>query len=125
MAASECSEEATTQHHLGAAHGYGPVDSAEQVIFAVFESTERDGNRIKANVFQTKQLTRHEFSLGRSKFITKAEFESVIAPLLPKQGPLVGIARAQVAEIRALQCDVNGGTKRAACVTDRVTPLDY
>ena len=37
MAASDCPKEAVTQHYLGPGHGFGPVASAEMVMFAVFE----------------------------------------------------------------------------------------
>jgi len=125
MAALECPEEAATQHYLGAGYGFGPVQSSEQVAFAVFETTERDGNRVKATAFQTKQLKRHEVSLARINYMNIVEFESEMRPLLTTQGPLVGIARAQVGKIRALDYNVNGTSERAFCVTDKVTALDF
>ncbi len=35
MAASDCPDETVTQHYLGLNYGFGPVDSAEDVIFAI------------------------------------------------------------------------------------------
>jgi hypothetical protein len=70
----ECADEQVTQYR-GAGQGYGPVRSEERVIFAVFQSTERDGNRAAATTFRNNQLTRYEFSLARLAHITREEFQ--------------------------------------------------
>jgi hypothetical protein len=122
----ECAEEQVTCHYLGIGHGHGPVRSEEQVIFAVFESTERDGNRVKPTAFPTKQLTRYEFSLSRLAHTTKDEFElKVIEVLIGARGPLVGIACASVSSLRSLSYVFEDAGWRAVCVIDKVTDLDF
>lgn len=93
--------------------------------FAIFEKTERDGNRVKAVAFQRKQLTRCEFSLAKLAHIDRQTFEAkVIKALIARQGPFVGIARANVGRLRSLRNNgANSG--QAVCVIDKVTALDF
>ena len=126
MPATECAAEKETQHHLGAAHGYGPVQSEEHVIFAVFEETPREGNRLRPTAFPARQLRRDEFSLARLDHLTRRDFEQrVVAPLSEEHGPLVGIARAQVGALRDLHYLFEDKLSRAVCVTDTVTAEDH
>jgi hypothetical protein len=121
----ECADERVTQYR-GTGHGYGPVRSEERVIFGVFQSTERDGNRVAATTFRNNQLTRYEFSLARLAHITKEEFElNVVNVLVPTQGPLLGIACASVAALRALAYIFQNVACRSVCVVDKVTDLDF
>ena len=100
---NDCPEENSTQHYLGPGHGHGPVASEEVVLFAVFERTDRDGNRLKATTFKTKELVRSNLSLARLTHTTRADFEKYVAePLRPILGPVIGIARAEVADLRGL-----------------------
>lgn len=122
----ECADEQATCHHRGVGHGFGPVQAGEQVVFAVFESTQRDGNRVKATAFLAKQLARRQFSMARIEHITKDEFEAkVIRVQLGRCGPLVGIALASVAALRALKYLFENAEFRSVCVTDHVTEQDF
>jgi hypothetical protein len=126
MPSIDCPAENATQHYLGPGYGHGVVSSDECVIVAVFESTERDGNRLKPTAFTTKQLNRDEFSLARLTYISKAEFDAhIVKPLMKKFGPLVGIVAAQVRTIREIDYSANGKIRPAVCVTDKVTKDDY
>jgi hypothetical protein len=127
---SDCAQEALTQHHLGVGHGHGPVQSDEVVLFAVFETTERQGNRLIQTAFPRKQLNRGEVSLARLAYTTRAVFDQrVIHALEAILGKFVGVARAEVSDLRALNFEVPGTTPlitgRAVCVLDKVSSADY
>lgn len=128
MTTADCVKEQSTQHYLGPGNGHGKVEPHEQVIFAVFETMDRDGTgtRLQATAFSSKQLKRHEFSLGRLSYLTKSELQKqIVAPQTSTRGPLVGIARAEVKALRDLNFSLEGITCRAVCVTDKVTKLDF
>ena len=122
----DCADEQVTQYR-GAGRGYGPVRSEEQVIFAVFESTDREGNRVAATAFRNNQLQRSEFSLARLAHITKEEFVlRVVDVHIGTQGSLLGIARASVSALRSLGFVIEDVEwRRAVCVLDKVTDLDF
>lgn len=104
----------------------GHVLPEEKVVVAIFESTDRDGNRLKPTAFPTKQLTRHEFSSARLSYISEKDFlRLVVEPLISKMGPLVGVVAARVQKIREIVYDANAQSRRAICVTDKVTADDY
>jgi hypothetical protein len=124
MPPTECADEQTTQHHLGT--GYGPVKGEEHVLVAVFQNTDRDGNRLAATAFKPKVLRRSEFSMARAAYINKAEFEAVvIGPQTAAQGPLLGVVLAEVSKLRGLQFEFQRSYCRSVCVTDQVTPQDF
>ena len=127
---SECAKETTTQHYLGAGNGLGPVRSDEVVLFAVFENVPHDGGRLTPLAFQSKQLRRGEVSLARLAHTTRAIFdERVIQALEHRFGKCLGITRANVAALRAIQFEVSGAIPtirgRAVCVLDKVGQEDY
>jgi hypothetical protein len=123
-----CSCEQRTHHHRGKWYGFGPVDNAEIVVFAVFERSKLDGNLITSDTFDNNDLHRANHSLARPTCCTSAEFRSrVILPGVARNGALVGLARAQASAIRTLaMADItdSGIQKRAACVLDRVDDGD-
>jgi hypothetical protein len=128
--ASDCTQEATTQHHLGVGHGHGPVRSDEIVLFAVFETTARDRNRLIPTAFPAKQLNKGEVSLARLAYTIRTTFDQrVIHALEDVLGKFVGVARAEVSALRALRFEVRGTTPvitgRAVCVLDKVSPADH
>jgi hypothetical protein len=126
----ECAEEATTQHNLGAGHGFGPVQDDEYVYFAVFDQTKRDGNLLSADSFDNKQLKKGGLSVSRGAHITLEIFngEVVRAGSNPK-GDLVGISRALTEAVRSLksriQLNNDDVSVRSFCVLDSVLPGDY
>jgi len=127
---SDCPKEAITQHHLGIGFGHGPVRSDEVVLFAVFESTARDANRLIATAFSRRQLNRGEVSLARLAYTTRATFDQrVVSALENRQGTFLGVACANVRALRRIRFEVPGTnqtiTRRAVCVLDKVSPLDH
>ena len=121
---TDCPEERKTQHFRGRFYGFGPVRDDETVIFAVFQSTKRVGQRLIANSFDNKHLKNAAQSLARRSFVTKKTFNKMIV----RQETLDGIATAKTAEIRALVADVKSNaraiTVRSLCVLDRVDAGD-
>src|SRR5262245_19822018 len=100
----ECSEEKDTQHYLGDAHGFGPVQDPEYVYFAVFEKTPHDGDRLSADSFENKALKGDGQSVSRALYATRKVFEdNVVRACANPKGSLQGVAAAPVAGIRALQ----------------------
>ena len=125
----ECQEESETQHYL-AGHGFGPVQNAEYVYFAVFEKTKRDGVRLAANSFDNKHLKKDGQSVCRASFITMTTFaEYVVRGGTNPKGALTGVSAALVGAIRTLQSKVilNSSERqvRLFCVLDHVLPGDY
>jgi hypothetical protein len=126
----ECAEEKTTQHHLGAGHGLGPVDDGEYVYFAVFDQTNRDGTSISADSFDNKQLKKEGLSVSRASHVTLVVFNDEVVKLgsNPKGG-LIGISRALTGSIRLLtsrvQLNSSHVSVRSFCVLDSVQPGDY
>jgi hypothetical protein len=104
---------------------------SEAVVFAVFQSTSRDGNRVSPKAFENKQLVRGEVSLARPRHMTRAEFDHfVVRPLASSRGELVGVVRAEVSILRDLPYGPVQGTDppvtgRAICVLDKVSNRDF
>jgi hypothetical protein len=126
----ECAEETTTQHHLGAGHGFGPVQNDEYVYFAVFDQTQRDGSLLSADSFDNKQLKKDGLSVSRASHITLAVFnDDVVRAGSNPKGALVGISRALTGAIRSLtsriQLNSSDVSVRSFCVLDSVQPGDY
>jgi hypothetical protein len=127
---SDCPKEKETQHFKGQWYGFGPVSDCEIVIFAVFETTIRDGSRLAQNSFRNSSLAKSAESLARASYLTRQCFdEEIVKPGSSGKGALIGIACAKVADVRALRADfkTNTGIKkvRALCVLDRVDAGDY
>src|SRR4051794_8915720 len=119
----ECAEETTTQHHLGAGNGFGPVQNDEYVYFAVFDLSKRDGNSLSADSFDNKQLKKEGLSVSRASHITLEVFNNeVVKPDSNPKGALVGITRAQTGAIRSLTSRIQLNSAevrvRAFCVLD-------
>lgn len=100
------------------------------LLFAVFDSTEREGCRLAPAAFRSKQLVRGEVSVARRIYLAKEDFERHVAePLKASAGPLVGVACADVRSLRALKYLVQGTHPplggRAVCVLDKVSALDH
>jgi hypothetical protein len=126
----ECAEETTTQHHLGASQGFGPVQHDEYVYFAVFDQRKRDGNLLSADSFDNNQLKNEGLSVSRASHITVAVFnDEVVKPGSNPKGALVGIAQALTEAIRSIksriQLNSSNVSVRSFCVLDSVLPGDY
>jgi hypothetical protein len=126
----DCKEEETTQHHRGRWFGFGVVGDNEHVLFAVFDQTKRDGSKIQGNSFDTNALKNQSQSVARQAYTRRGTFDREVAvPGAKQKGPLVGVARAKVEEIRSLVTTLeNEGHSqliREFCVTDSVLPGDY
>jgi hypothetical protein len=126
----DCIKEQQTQHYLGHSHGCGPVRDDEEILFAVFDETEREGRSLIGNSFEETHLKRDALSLARSPYVTREEFDlKVVAAGAAKKGAFVGIAWAEVAILRSLRADIqlNAGRKkvRALCILDRVEINDF
>jgi hypothetical protein len=126
----DCAKELTTQHHLGLGYGFGPVSSAEAVLFAVFETTKREGDRLVATAFPARQLARGEVSVMRAAHTSKTEFcTNIVERLEASLGRLIGVARAEVGALRAIPYifdDVKPPvTGNAVCVLDKVVQGDH
>jgi len=120
----DCLDERTSQRWRAPWRGFGPVKSSESVIFAVFHSTIREGQRLTSDSFDNKHLKTNAQSLARRRFVTRPTFDRTIV----RDGVLQGIAVANVASIRALVADVklNAGeiSVRSLCILDRVEAGD-
>lgn len=126
----ECAEETTTQHHLGAGHGFGPVQHDEYVYFAVFDQTKCDGNLLSADSFDNKQLKKEGLSVSRASHITLAVFnDEVVKSGSNPKGGLIGISRALSGAIRSLTSRIQLNSievkVHSFCVLDSVQPGDY
>lgn len=109
--------------------GFGPLRDAEEVIFAVFETTERDGFKLTSNSFDNGYLKDNCLSLVRGGCVTLPEFDTkAVGVGASKKGPFVGIARARVAKVRGLKAKIesNPGIAgvRALCLLDVVEKSD-
>jgi len=124
---SDCLEEHQTRHYRGRRYGFGPVHDGERILFAVFQSTKRDGFQLVQGSFDNQNLSKNSQSVARLGYVTKSLFYRKIADQLTK-GALVGVSWANVSNIRALRADVklNKGVAkvRAICVLDRVDEGD-
>lgn len=126
-----CADEERTRHHRGVWFGFGPIASAETVAFAIFETTERDGDELISESFEMKQLVRDQHSLARVACTTETTFlEEVAQRGAATKGALQGVTVASVRELRDMRADVDRGhgrsTKiRSVCVTDNVKPGDF
>lgn len=123
-------ERADDPAYLGLGYGFGPVSSAESVLFAVFETTKREGDRLIATAFPAEQLARGEVSVTRAAHTSKTEFcTHVIEPLEASLGKLIGVARAEVGALRAIPYifdDVKPPlTGKAVRVPDKVVQGDH
>ena len=120
----DCLDERATKHFRGHWYGFGPVQDAEAVVFAVFQSTKIKNGRLTADSFDNKHLKRNAQSLARQSFVTRAIFEKAIV----RGAALQGIAVASAAAIRALVADVKLNADqisvRSLCVLDRVDEGD-
>ena len=117
----DCADEKQTQHHLGAAHGFGPVMSEETVAFAVSAKTPTDKNCLLMTSFETKQLKRKEQSVARVKYTTADDFNSFVVQPIEKGDKFEGVATALVADIRLIPYGRQASDKcRGICVIDRV-----
>ncbi len=124
-----CGEESFTHHYLGRWFGFGPARDTERVIYAVFQKAPRNGNLLNENSFENNKLKKNSQSLARASWVTRRQFDrKIVRRDTSSNGPMVGIAYADVAKVRALRVDVklNTGTKnvRAICVLDRVESGD-
>jgi hypothetical protein len=127
-----CEKELATQHYRGKWFGFGPVCGSERVMLAVFETTPRsvDGMRLVSKSF-TKNLVTGTESVARSQFVSSKIFSKEVAEKgVRTKGQLVGVACADVTQIRALRADlplIAGGTYKAGavCVLDLVEMGDY
>jgi hypothetical protein len=117
---TDCPEERATRHYLGPCYGFGPVKNTEEVIFAVFDDTKRDGARLSEKSFTNSNMVSKTQSLARSAYVSRREFDQSIV----KARRICGVARASVSQIRELRAEykVSGETikKRAVCVIDLV-----
>lgn len=126
----ECAEENQTQHHLGARHGFGPVQSSEYIYFAVFDQTSVDGDRLAADSFENKALKKDGQSVSRASFTTRKVFDDcVVKPNGNPKGGLTGVAAALVESVRTLQSRLKLNSSelavRSFCVLDHVLQGDY
>jgi hypothetical protein len=124
-----CDGEHRTQHHRGRWHGFGPVRDEETVLFAVFETTVRDGDRLQENSFSHKNLVRCSESLARSSFVTKHIFVRDIGREgKSDKGALIGFCQIGVAHTRELCALITQGHTservRAWCIEDKVEEGD-
>ena len=125
---SDCIEEQQTRHFRGRWYGFGPVQDYEELIFAVFEQTIRNGDRLDAACF--KQLADCSQSVTRARFVTQGAFDrNVVHPGVKTKGQFVGMAVAHTSSLRRLRADitVKHRTKsvRSICIIDRVDKGDY
>jgi hypothetical protein len=126
---SDCAEEVLNKHHRGPRCGFGPVADTEDVVFAVFQKTPQANGRLQASSFDQKQLKRNEQSVSRLRYTSRSKFHShVVARLEAAQGQLIGVAKANVRELR----DINPPhpddvtlTVRGVCVLATVTSRDH
>src|SRR5271154_733143 len=119
----DCIKELQAQHYLGPEHGFGPVRDDERILFAVFDTTEREGSILTGNSFEESHLKRDALSLARDTYVTKMEFDTrVVAVSIEKKGEFVGFATVEVSRVRSLRADIklNVGVKtvRSLCVLD-------
>jgi hypothetical protein len=126
----DCEKEKTTQHHRGEGNGFGPIQPAEILLFAVFESTKPPEGRLTADSFDRRQLNRAQQSLARRQHLTRAEFEQYfVAPHEARWGPCGGVACASAAALRAVRYAVPEArppeSGPAVCVLDRVDAGDH
>jgi hypothetical protein len=128
---TDCVEERRTQHYRGAWFGFGPVQDDERIIFAVFDTTKVNDCRLTAKSFDNKQLSANNESIVRSSFVARAVFDQMVVERgKPEKGNLVGIAWADVSNVRQLKAEFNLGRPttinvRAFCVLDRVERGDF
>src|SRR5262249_38186789 len=122
---SRCAEEDQTHHYRGRWFGFGPVGHSEEVVFAVFERTKKDGAKLTANSFENAHLAAQNQSVARrlsprhSTFVTK-----VVDRGRAQKGELIGVAVANVVDIRHLiaEFETPRGSESvpALCVLDKV-----
>jgi len=123
---TDCVEEQQTRHYGGRLRGFGPVRNDERVLFAVFMQTKRNGARLVGDSFDNKYLASSSQSLTRASYVTKLLFDrEVVRHGESEKGPLVGVACADVADIRKLRADIQISHAtikkvRAICLLDRV-----
>jgi hypothetical protein len=122
---SVAEEERHTHHYRGVWHGFGPVQDAELVLFAVFQTTKIDGQSLSENSFRNDSLARKSESVARQLYVTRRSFDfGIVAAAELTKGNLVGVTSANVARLRNLRADFdinNVMTKLPAiCVLDRV-----
>jgi hypothetical protein len=122
---TDCTGEGCTRHYRGRWFGFGPIQDDETVIYAVFDNTPISSKRLIENSFENNKLKKNNQSLARASFVTKSQFDKkIVRRDATSKGPLVGVAVAGVADIRALRADVklNAGTRsfQAIYVLDRV-----
>lgn len=127
---TDCPAEKQTQHYKGKWHGFGPVSSCETVIFAVFDTTKRNGSKLAANSFRSDSLVKNAQSLGRAPYLTRVCFDrEIVESGETEKGTLVGVAHAKVDVLRKLRAEIptNSGRKRvrALCILDRVDKGDF
>jgi hypothetical protein len=119
---ADCEKEQSTCHYRGKDFGFGPVRNDEDVLFAVFEDTALNGNRLDKDAFTTN-LNDSSQSVARTAYVSKADFDQYIAP-----GGARGISVANVARIRSLVAELAlNSTKitiRSICVLDKVEAGD-
>jgi hypothetical protein len=116
---SACPDEKSTRHYLGRWYGFGPVRDGEQVLFAVFDDTGRDGASLASKSFN-KNLNNTTQSVARSVYVSKSVFQRTIVG----SRALHGVASAHVGRIRDLRADLQTPTGitsvRSICVVDLV-----
>jgi hypothetical protein len=126
---TDCADEHHTCHYRGRWLGFGPVRNSEHVLFAVFDRTRRDNTRLAANSFDNTSLANNTQSLSRASYVRRPIFDhKIVQPGRSSKGELVGIACAEVSEIRQLYADFADGRAtrrvRALCVLDQVDSGD-
>jgi hypothetical protein len=127
---TDCPAEMQTQHYKGKWYGFGPLSNCETVIFAVFDTTKRNGSKLDANSFCNRSLTKNTQSLARASFLTRVCFDrEIVESGKEEKGALVGVAHAKVDALRKLPAEIptNSGRKRvrAVCILDRVDKGDF
>ena len=122
-----CQKERTTQHHLGVPHGHGCVADSEILIFAVFESTPRIGNRLAPNAFKSKKIRDGDISLFRSGFTSRADFEAHVIPPKAHTDTPSGVVVCGAELLRTIRIPHGAPhlTLRAVCVIDKVEDGDH
>ena len=126
---TNCIKETNTKHYLWW-RGFGPVQDYELLVYAVFETTDKNGSTLTGDAFENRYLADNALSMARLNYIRRKQFNrKVINFGVKRKGAFLGIVCADAEKIRRILVPIptSSGEKmvRGVCVLDRVESDDY
>jgi len=96
-------DEQKTHHFRGKWFGFGPISNDEFLVFAIFEKTKRNGQRLSIGSFERKKLVDATQSIARQTFVTRATFRREVAERgEASKGKFIGISTIRVENVREI-----------------------